>query len=130
MAAPIDFYFDFSSPYGYVASHKIDALAAKHGREAAWRPFLLGVAFKATGQQPLPSIPIKGDYAKTRLPAQRAVPRRAVPASHELPDRLGGADAGVLLAEREGSEAREGPGARALRGVLPRGHRHLERGQH
>ncbi len=64
MAAPIDFYFDFSSPYGYVASHKIDALAAKHGREALWRPFLLGVAFKATGQQPLPSIPIKGDYAK------------------------------------------------------------------
>jgi 2-hydroxychromene-2-carboxylate isomerase len=64
MAAPIEFYFDFSSPYGYVASHKIDALAAKHGREAAWRPFLLGVAFKVTGVQPLPSIPVKGDYAK------------------------------------------------------------------
>jgi len=64
MAAPIDFYFDFSSPYGYLASHKIDALAAKHGREAAWRPFLLGVAFKATGQQPLTSIPVKGDYAQ------------------------------------------------------------------
>jgi 2-hydroxychromene-2-carboxylate isomerase len=64
MAAPIDFYFDFSSPYGYLASHKIDALAAKHGREATWRPFLLGVAFKATGVQPLPTIPIKGEYAK------------------------------------------------------------------
>jgi 2-hydroxychromene-2-carboxylate isomerase len=63
VAAPIDFYFDFSSPYGYIASHKIDALAAKHGREALWRPYLLGVALKATGQQPLPSIPLKGDYA-------------------------------------------------------------------
>jgi len=63
VAAPIDFYFDFSSPYGYIASHRIDALAAKHGREAAWRPYLLGVAFKTTGQQPLSSIPVKGDYA-------------------------------------------------------------------
>jgi 2-hydroxychromene-2-carboxylate isomerase len=63
MPAPIDFYFDFSSPYGYIASHKIDALGAKYGRDVSWRPFLLGVAFKATGQQPLPSVPLKGDYA-------------------------------------------------------------------
>jgi len=62
MAAPIDFYFDFSSPYGYFASHKIDALASKHGRQVKWRPFLLGVAFKTTGGAPLPSIPVKGPY--------------------------------------------------------------------
>jgi len=64
MKGPIDFYFDFSSPYGYLASHKIEALAAKHGRGVTWRPMLLGVAFKATGSGPLPSIPLKGDYAK------------------------------------------------------------------
>jgi len=64
MPASIDFYFDFSSPYGYIASHKIDGLAAKHGREAVWRPYLLGAVMKVTGQQPLPSIPLKGDYAK------------------------------------------------------------------
>jgi 2-hydroxychromene-2-carboxylate isomerase len=64
MPGPIDFYFDFSSPYGYIASTKIDAIAAKYGRETTWRPFLLGPAFKATGMQPLPFIPIKGDYAK------------------------------------------------------------------
>src|SRR5262245_16393684 len=63
MAAPIDFYFDFSSPYGYLASRRIDALAAAHGRKVTWRPILLGVAFKATGGAPLPSIPIKGAYA-------------------------------------------------------------------
>ena len=62
MAAPVDFYFDFSSPYGYFASQKIDALAAKHGRETRWRPYLLGVAFKTTGGAPLPSIPVKGPY--------------------------------------------------------------------
>jgi len=62
MGAPVDFYFDFSSPYGYFASRKIDALASKYGREVKWRPYLLGVAFKTTGGAPLPSIPIKGPY--------------------------------------------------------------------
>jgi 2-hydroxychromene-2-carboxylate isomerase len=47
MPAPIDFYFDFSSPYGYLAGEKIDALAAKHGRSVNWRPMLLGAAFTA-----------------------------------------------------------------------------------
>jgi 2-hydroxychromene-2-carboxylate isomerase len=63
MPAPLEFYFDFSSTYGYLGSHLIDALAAKHGREVAWKPILLGAAFKATGLPPLPSIPLKGDYA-------------------------------------------------------------------
>jgi len=64
MSAPIDFYFDFSSPYGYLASHKIDALAAKHGRTVDWRPMLLGVVFKQTGAAPLTMVPLKGDYSK------------------------------------------------------------------
>ncbi|HEX4797771.1 MAG TPA: 2-hydroxychromene-2-carboxylate isomerase [Burkholderiales bacterium] len=62
MPNPIEFYFDFSSPYGYIASEKIGALAAKRGREVTWRPFLLGVAFKTTGGAPLPTIPLKGAY--------------------------------------------------------------------
>ncbi len=64
MAAPIDFYFDFSSPYGYLASQKIEALAAKHGRAVDWRPMLLGVAFKRVGTAPLVDYPLKGDYSK------------------------------------------------------------------
>jgi len=63
MQDPIEFYFDFSSPYGYVASEKIDALASKYRREVTWRPFLLGVAFKTTGGAPLPSVPMKGPYS-------------------------------------------------------------------
>jgi 2-hydroxychromene-2-carboxylate isomerase len=62
MPAPIDFYFDFASPYGYIASHKIDALAARHGCEAIWRPFLLGAAFKVTGGSAPVALPMKGDY--------------------------------------------------------------------
>lgn len=62
MSAPIDFFFDFSSPYGYFASTRIDAIAARHGREVIWRPFLLGAAFKTTGQAPLVQQPLRGPY--------------------------------------------------------------------
>ena len=64
MSKSIDFYFDFSSPYGYMAAQKIDALAAKYGRTVNWRPMLLGVVFKQTGMAPLTQIPIKGDYSR------------------------------------------------------------------
>jgi len=67
MADPIEFYFDFSSPYGYFASTKVAELAARHGRAVIWRPILLGAVFKITGQQPLPTIPLKGSYAKHDL---------------------------------------------------------------
>ena len=60
----IEFYFDFSSPYGYLAAQKIDALAAKYGRNVDWRPVLLGAIFKETGMAPLTMIPLKGDYSK------------------------------------------------------------------
>jgi 2-hydroxychromene-2-carboxylate isomerase len=64
MAAPIDFYFDFSSPYGYLGAQKIEALAAKHGRTVDWHPVLLGAIFRETGGAPLTTLPIKGDYSK------------------------------------------------------------------
>lgn len=63
MAEPLDFYFDFSSPYGYFGSLRIDDIAARHGRGVRWRPFLLGVVFKTTGQAPLTSQPLRGAYA-------------------------------------------------------------------
>jgi len=64
MKPPVEFYFDFSSPYGYLASEKIEALAAKHGRSVDWHPILLGVVFKQTGAVPLTSVPLKGDYSR------------------------------------------------------------------
>ena len=62
MAAAIDFYFDFTSPYGYLAAEHIDALAAKYGREVNWNAILLGFIFKQTGQVAPMTIPLKGEY--------------------------------------------------------------------
>ena len=64
MASPIGFWFDFSSPYGYVAAERIGDIAARHGRDVRWRPILLGPVFKAVGTAPLTMLPIKGEYSK------------------------------------------------------------------
>jgi len=90
MAGPVLFHFDFSSPYGYLAAQRIDALAARHGRTVDWRPMLLGVAFRQTGMAPLTAVPLKGDYStrdfarsarfhgvEFRMPSRFPVPSQA-----------------------------------------------------
>ncbi len=61
---PIDFYFEFSSPYGYIAAERVDEFERRVGRPVVWRPILLGPVFKITGQPPLIDIPMKGEYAR------------------------------------------------------------------
>ena len=61
--SPIDFWFDFSSPYGYLMAEKIDAVAAQYGRKVRWHPILLGVIFQATGSRPpADGVSSKGTY--------------------------------------------------------------------
>ncbi len=64
MPAPIEFFFDFSSPYSYLASEKIEPLVGRFGRTVAYKPILLGPMFKVSGQAPLVEIPLKGDYSR------------------------------------------------------------------
>jgi 2-hydroxychromene-2-carboxylate isomerase len=68
MPEPIDFYFEFASPYGYLASTQIDALAGRYGRTVAWHPIMLGAAFKETGARPLTQTPLKGPYLLHDVP--------------------------------------------------------------
>lgn len=82
MAAPLEFYFDFYSPYGYLASSRIDELAARHGREVIWRPFLVGATFAITGARPLVDIPLLGDYSLRDM--QRSARLQGVP--FQLPE--------------------------------------------
>ncbi|MBB6253830.1 2-hydroxychromene-2-carboxylate isomerase [Nitrospirillum iridis] len=63
-AQPLDFYFDFASPYGYFAAMAIDELAARHGRAVVWHPILLGAVFKNTGVTANVLRPLQGDYLR------------------------------------------------------------------
>jgi 2-hydroxychromene-2-carboxylate isomerase len=67
MKTPIEFYFDFTSPYSYLASEMIEPLAARHDRGVLYRPTLLGAAFRVSGQRALVEIPLKGDYSRRDL---------------------------------------------------------------
>lgn len=50
--SPIEFYFDFSSPYAYLMARDLTHLGQRHGRAIQWHPFLLGSVFKANHTQP------------------------------------------------------------------------------
>lgn len=76
-AAPLDFYFDFGSPYAYLASLRLEGLAAVHGRTVAWRPILLGPVFAVTGSRPNLEIPLRGAYL--RRDVERIARRIAAP---------------------------------------------------
>ena len=58
----IDFYFDLSSPYSYLAATQLDAISARHGGSIAWKPMVLAAVFKAAGNvMPAVCIP-KAQY--------------------------------------------------------------------
>ncbi|MBI2316451.1 MAG: 2-hydroxychromene-2-carboxylate isomerase [Betaproteobacteria bacterium] len=84
MSQPIEFYFDFSSPYGYIASEKIDAIAARYGREVRWHPFLLGVAHKVTGGRAPIGVALKDAYYKNDF--ERSARFHGVP--YRLPSKF------------------------------------------
>lgn len=62
-----DFYFDIASAYSWLASSQVEALAARTGATAVWRPFVLGFAFKATGNETPVRIPAKAAWMQADL---------------------------------------------------------------
>lgn len=112
MADPIDFFFDFSSPYGYFAAEAIEPLAERFGRRVTWRPVLLGVIFKGTGAAPLMNVPVKGEYARRdwqRISALTGIAYQE-PTRFPIPTQ---AAARALLYGREQQPERAGELARA-----------------
>lgn len=68
MAEPILFYFDFASPYGYLGSHRAEALGERLGRPVDWRAILIGPAMQMTGGRPLTATTLRADYAREDIP--------------------------------------------------------------
>ena len=105
---PIDFYFDFISPYGYLAAARIEAIAGKHGRSVAWHPFLLGVTvLQVMGIKPLMETPLKSDYLIVDRP--RMARLLGVPLTIPDLDGVNGVAASrafYWLAERDGEVAK------------------------
>ena len=58
----LEFFFDLSSPYSYLAATQVQPLADKTGAELIWRPMVLGAVFKATGNEMPARIPGKARW--------------------------------------------------------------------
>jgi 2-hydroxychromene-2-carboxylate isomerase len=82
----MDFYFDFISPFGYLASLRVDELAQRYGRECRWHSMLLGISvLKVMGLPPLTQIPLKGDYLGVDLKRYLRRHKLTLARSREMP---------------------------------------------
>lgn len=91
MSAPIEFWFDFISPYAYLAWHRIHAVAEVHGRELVYRPVLFAGLLNHWGQLGPAEIPPKREFVfrqVSRRAAALGVPLQPPP-SHPFNPLLG-----------------------------------------
>lgn len=69
--SPVDFYFDYSSPFSYVAAMRAEPMFKTAAR---WRPMLLGAVFKTVGT---PDVPMFNQNAPKRRHTKRDLERQA-----------------------------------------------------
>jgi 2-hydroxychromene-2-carboxylate isomerase len=67
----IEFFFDCSSPWTYLAFHNIQPIAKEFGAEISWRPILVGGIFNSVNPSVYASreapVPLKARYQKKDL---------------------------------------------------------------
>ena len=84
LSAPVDIYFDYSSPFAYLGCHRAEQLFGDHAR---WHPMLLGAVFKAVGMVNVPMFaqsPAKRAYTSRDLAHQA----RELGARYNFPSRF------------------------------------------
>ena len=67
MSKQVEFFFDFGSPYTYLAYHELPRIAQARGAQIVWRPILLGGVFQATGNHSPAEIAAKALYSNVDL---------------------------------------------------------------
>jgi 2-hydroxychromene-2-carboxylate isomerase len=80
MATELEFFFDYGSPFSYLADTQLEGLAGRTGAVVSYRPMLLGGVFKETGNSSPISIEAKRKYMNADL--ERWAKHYGVPALH------------------------------------------------
>ena len=75
----VEYFFDYVSPFAYLADTQVPALIARTGAEIVYRPFFLGGVMQASKNSPPITVPNKGRYMFTDI--QRWAKRYGVPAN-------------------------------------------------
>ncbi|MCC8430393.1 2-hydroxychromene-2-carboxylate isomerase [Reyranella aquatilis] len=68
MARTLEFYFDYGSPYSYLADTQVEAIAQRSGATLVRKPMLLGGVFKATGNHSPAELPQKSKWSGFDMP--------------------------------------------------------------
>lgn len=77
--ARFEYFFDYVSPFAYLADTQLPALLARSGAEIVYRPFFLGGVMQAAKNSPPITVPNKGRYMFADI--QRWARRYGVPAN-------------------------------------------------
>ena len=67
MSQQVEFFFDYGSPFSYLADTQLAALAQRTGATIVYWPMLLGAVLKATGNASPMAVPAKGRYMGVEL---------------------------------------------------------------
>lgn len=62
MTKTVEFYFDLSSPYSYLAATQLPAIAERTGAKILYKPVVLMAVFKEAGNDMPAKIPLKAKY--------------------------------------------------------------------
>ena len=69
--ATVEFFYDCSSPWTYLAFHRIEEICAATGAQLAWRPILVGGVFNAVNrsvyEHRAKPVPAKARYYRKDL---------------------------------------------------------------
>jgi 2-hydroxychromene-2-carboxylate isomerase len=67
MPRTLEFFFDYGSPFSYLADTRLEGIAEVSGAELVYRPMLLGAVLKATGNASPMAVPAKGAHLSRDL---------------------------------------------------------------
>ena len=108
----VEFFFELSSPYSYIAATQLGALATRTGARTLWKPFLLGAVFQATGNVAPATVPAKGIYLLRDLGRQTT--RLGIPFSFPATFPINAIKAQRLLLATAAAQGQEVHNALAL----------------
>src|SRR3989442_7443739 len=67
MSQQVEFFFDYGSPFSYLADTQLAALAQRTGATIVYWPMLLGAVLKATGNASPMAVPAERRYIGVEL---------------------------------------------------------------
>jgi 2-hydroxychromene-2-carboxylate isomerase len=68
MVRTLEFYYDYGSPYSYLADTQVETIAKRTGAALVRKPMLLGGIFKATGNASPMTVPLKSKWSASDMP--------------------------------------------------------------